>query len=105
MKLCHATALALVGWYLMAPPIQHEGSRTFVNVEASLGDWEIIHKYDSADDCQDGKDALPAELLATVPTPEPGRSKVDQAKIYGLIDDRAFGAKCVANDDPHLKGK
>jgi len=86
----------------MMPPIQHEGPRIFVNVKAGLGEWETLHEYDSAQECQDGKDALPLAMLATAPTPEPGRSKEDQAKIDTLMVDKVFGAKCIASDDPRL---
>jgi hypothetical protein len=49
MKLRHAAALALVGWYLMLPPISRDG---VVHAEARLTNWLNIGAYDSANDCE-----------------------------------------------------
>ncbi len=43
MKLPHAAALALVGWYLMLPPKQ--------DIQAPIAKWRIVGNYDSADQC------------------------------------------------------
>jgi hypothetical protein len=47
MKLCHAAAVALVGWYLMLPPVRPDGS---VNANAPLLKWKTSKTYDTADD-------------------------------------------------------
>ncbi len=47
MKPRHAAALALVGWYLMVPPIQNGRP----NDQAPFSKWVIEHIYDSADRC------------------------------------------------------
>jgi hypothetical protein len=41
MKARHATALALVGWYLMTPPPVLSGTTNVIDTGAPLGDWFI----------------------------------------------------------------
>jgi hypothetical protein len=44
MNLRHAAALALVGWYLMVPPVfspMGNHPRAFNNLNASLNKWDI----------------------------------------------------------------
>jgi hypothetical protein len=48
MKRYHAVALALVGWYLMLPPIV-DGKP---DVSASLSTWEQWRAFDTADLCE-----------------------------------------------------
>lgn len=63
MKLRHAAALALVGWYLMTPPIYEVTTNSPESVKmgdkfyevrpsAPLGVWEVTASFDSADACQ-----------------------------------------------------
>ena len=64
MKPRHAAALALVGWYLMVPPIYDVPTATSpesvkigdkfaeVRPSAPLGVWEVTASFDSADVCQ-----------------------------------------------------
>jgi hypothetical protein len=103
MKPRHAAALALVGWYLMVPPLRH-GKPTgadAVGPEAPLSVWQNMGSFDTAADCykdlhsirirhEAGKDLqgdnLPADL---------------KAEFLALDSD----ALCIATDDPRLKGK
>jgi hypothetical protein len=56
MSVRHAAALALVGWYLMVPPVTPEGltdpNATLVNGKAPISQWVIFRVYDSAEQCQ-----------------------------------------------------
>jgi len=53
MKLSHAAALALIGWYLMVPPpVVH--NRLPVNLEAPLSEWRLFSAHDSAAECMQG---------------------------------------------------
>ena len=78
MKLHHAAALALVGWYLMMPlpPIAH--NTRSINPDslfaAPLSRWSIIRTFPTQKECETYRDANPMEL-------------------------------CVASDDPRLKEK
>jgi len=55
MKPRHAAALALVGWYLMIPPLQSanrddpSGPR---DLHAPISQWDQVSAYDSAAKCQ-----------------------------------------------------
>ena len=91
MKLCHAASLALVGWYLIAPPIgsvtsKRNPSTGFYDVYSTepFGVWEIRGSYDTAADCG---------------------AALDQANQLAKQDcpDCAAIAVCIASDDPRLK--
>lgn len=89
MKPGHAAAFALIGWYLMSPPMQGGWSHE----SAPLSQWEIIGSFDTAKECnmilQD--DAESRATITTLATPEP------------LL--RASAMACFATEDPRLKGK
>jgi hypothetical protein len=77
MKLRHAAVLVLVVWYLLMPPLRHDGT---VSSFAPLTEWEKSGTYDTFDEC---KRALKG--LSGGPT-------------------REEAATCVASNDPRLKG-
>ena len=86
MNFRHAAALALAGWYLMGPP--------FVNgradLKASLSRWTTLGSYDSAEQCEEDRQALQRAGSAWH-RPDPDLS----AKAMTLM-------RCVASDDPRL---
>ena len=85
MKTRHAAALALVGWYLMLPPVREAGPP---DLGAPLGKWGMLSpSFDSAKECEAYKLKL-AEKVVKERRPD-----------YIRAD-----AKCVASDDPRLKG-
>jgi len=109
MKPRHTAALALLGWYLMCPPVENScwyGERTlhklfssapsaceekYPNLDTPFDKWEQAHAFDSADKCQYGmmdQDALMAKRLLN-----------PSVAAYG------YGCQCVASDDPRLKRK
>jgi hypothetical protein len=73
MKLSHAAALVLVGWYLMIPPIaldtsaqgrtdrfSRTGDRGWIaDTSAPLTDWTIKRKYIRIEDCQEDRPYQP----------------------------------------------
>jgi len=97
MKLRHAAALALVGWYLMLPPLPM--GQTEPDERARLGDWYIFEPFDTGSACQselvqiaDMKSERRKSLLA---------NQGDDKQRQYLI--RAFShGECVATDDPRL---
>jgi hypothetical protein len=101
MKLHYAAALALVGWYLLAPPVQ-EGSdgsgKTFywANDKAPLPEWRQIGSYDAAQACDAAKWKHLADTARTTDT------KSDYQSAFVLSDS---AAQCIATDDPRLKEK
>jgi hypothetical protein len=85
--LLHAASLALVGWYLMAPPWYNDEKEP--RLHAPIADWEIIGSFDSADQCMHDLVEMANKARARS-TPK---------------ERREFGIKCIASDDPRLKEK
>jgi hypothetical protein len=98
MKPRHAAALALVGWYLMMPPLMPPPGRRVAGqahmvqwtTAAPLRDWLIVDIHDSASECRNGIKDHHAIAVKT------GGPEVDK-----YVD--AF--QCIAADDPRLKSK
>jgi hypothetical protein len=88
-RIAVATLVISAGWYLLAPPV-HGNS---VNVDAAVSRWTVIESFDSAADCEAMASRLRQNVGATEAHPE------DRAKW------RMFNNKCIATDDPRLKGK
>jgi hypothetical protein len=91
MKSRHAAALALVGWYLMFPPIDPKTRfRSFdptvteqqPDLKAPLHTWWIADTFDSLDQCR-------AAITSMKPKPTGFWSNI----------------RCVSSDDPRLKGR
>ena len=84
MNLRHAAALALVGWYLMVPPLDRQSPDEF-NADAPLGHWQTIGSYDTASECEDTAARL-----------------VKNNEKDSLKHERLLHGSCVASDDPRL---
>jgi hypothetical protein len=89
IKFRHAAALALVGWYLMIPPVGSDGT---VDTEAPLGKWKISSSYDNARECND-------VMLAAQ-----GYMPDSQTGKKGPVTDnpRLLSEACISTDDPRL---
>ena len=83
-----ATALALVGWYLMMPPVERDSRGTFADNAATLSKWHVMQAFDSAQACEEYR----AKFWYGI---------TDPAKKHVFFDT----AQCIASDDPRLKGK
>lgn len=96
MKLRHAAALALAGWYcLIAPPVRR-GSDA-LNPDAPLSQWNLHASYDSARDCERERRDLTVFLLHSESESPPAN--------WGLCEKRVGDCvKCIGTDDPRLKG-
>jgi hypothetical protein len=110
LNLRHAAALALVGWYLMVPPLG-------IHLDAvPIGPrWEIRGVYDKADQCQTdlqkwvkaARHSMTKELHVEN-TDELNRlMDADDFRTRFTADIAVwmFQAECIATDDPRLKGK
>jgi hypothetical protein len=82
----HAAALALVGWYLITPPLGPDGRP---DRQAPLSHWSLHSSYDTARECQKG---WVAAIRLSKGAPE---WYVEQSDL----------AKCFPTEDPRLKGK
>jgi hypothetical protein len=89
----HVVALALVGWYLMMPPLRE--------LQAPLSRWRIYKAFDTAEACEH-------ELVAEQRWVKSG-SKDRKVLTYSQDGKEQYfdglAGQCVATDDPRLKGK
>jgi hypothetical protein len=93
MKLRHTAAFALVGWYLMMPPIKGGD----VNEGAPISHWGIISSYDTATECQNFLDAESKKTKANLPAE--GQPPTNRTQRYALETELSA---CIASDDPRL---
>jgi len=99
MKLYRAAALALVGWYLMSPPVNGDSPATaFLKRLAPLSEWDIVDSYDTAAECRKARKQYAEDIPNTLSS-----AKATDNGMRITID-KAQGAKCIATDDPRLKG-
>lgn len=99
MKLRHAVALALTGWYLMIPPRFETAPNSEVLIPSFGKDWLIVNQYDDGQQC--------AESLRYALTHEKGTAKL-AAQTHVQVGEAGtavrYGGICVRDDDPRLKG-
>jgi hypothetical protein len=95
-----AAALALVGWYLMVPPVIKTNSAEYSGYKADfdspLSRWQVNSAFDSASACN----SLSAALVF--------KGERDMKKTHGLdwaIAQSLTQNQCIATDDPRLKEK
>ena len=106
MKSRHAAALALVGWYLMSPPVrQPKRESAYLDEHAAYRDWKILHEFKTADECEAGRaraksDAGNGNLTAF----DGGYAGVVDVDPAPWLTQQAE-AECIATGDPRLKGK
>jgi hypothetical protein len=109
MKPRHAAALALVGWYLLAPPIMHDPGHWHPNLAAPLNQWIVAKSFDSAVQCEkrladDNNNAENPTALA---------SMTEQMNYMGAgavwhsdeLLREMVNEHCISSDDPRLKQK
>jgi hypothetical protein len=93
MKRRHAAAFALVGWYLMVPPMA--GNHT--NPSAPLGSWRMTTgSYDTAIECRKVLEDSTREAIKALQ--DPHLLPFTREASLQFLD-----AACVATDDPRLK--
>ena len=102
MKSPHAAALALVGWYLLAPPTYPGPNASFVTKTAvPLRLWQNIGSYDQWVECDDERQAF----LDLKITESPVTSTFAKEPLHvKLAIVGSWSAVCVDTDDPRLKG-
>ncbi len=101
MSIRHAAALAVVGWYLMLAPKTLDTPLAF-DESAPLSKWSIVGSYDSASDCNEGRNYIPKGLLQLA-NGESDEGKKNQLTQQAVSLAGAY--LCIATDDPRLKGK
>jgi len=96
MNLRHAAAVALVGWYLMIPPVIEKAGSYEADFNAPLSRWSVNSPFDSASECR----AVNANLVLQQ------RRVFDQAQVHSrdwAVAQRLVVSQCIASDDPRLK--
>ena len=97
----HAAALALVGWYLMVPPIRTpKDDKPYLDEHAEYGSWKTLHTFETQDQCEvvrnrTKKDARRGELTVfsdNFPVRDSALWLAQEADL-----------ECIATDDPRLK--
>jgi hypothetical protein len=101
MKPRHATALALVGWYLLMPSITYSpkvgwalGS-WWTEEKPDFASWQIVRSYDSAGDCERARKTL------SLKAPDDAQDREGYARQLPMMKSDAV---CISTDDPRLKG-
>jgi hypothetical protein len=103
----HAAALALVIWYMMAPPVDDSGK---VIASARLSAWTNVGNYGSANDCEDALSIIAKKAMretdAQYEKSKPGvrRSTGRDAISHAEYEKRLAAVTCVEVDDPRLDG-
>jgi len=96
IKSRHAGVLALVGWYLMAPPMS--GRDSYLPELAPLSRWATFDSFDTAKECRDARsDMLKATRDFVRKKPLSKEAATDNLRRYAAM----FG-QCIASDDPRL---
>jgi hypothetical protein len=89
MNLRHAAALALVGWYLIGPPV-NAGKPVVADWDAPVSKWLPVAFFDTAADCQ-------KEIEAVKP-----RAEERARQAHTKLPRDPF--LCVNDDDPRMMG-
>lgn len=113
MRLRHAAALALVGWYWLAPPLIFTASRESpsgklangVGAYLPLNQWDNIRAFDHADECETARSDMLDSIVGVAARAE----KSAQLSAARKRANKAVWAEwdlsvCIASDDPRLKG-
>jgi hypothetical protein len=93
MKPRHAAALALVGWYLMVPPIDRSSGQA--DVSAPLSEWVVYQPVPSRQNCEAQRAAIPAAVGVF-------KEKADESIAEKALRQQLLHAQCLelADDDP-----
>jgi len=106
MKLRHAAALVLTGWYLIVPhdiPTEKESL-------PPLFQWTVQRTFSTKIRCEHELDKELASLkaaqeAATAEDQRANQKRTDNMEIMTLVGSVIQYGKCVATDDPRLKEK
>jgi hypothetical protein len=105
MRIWHAAALALVGWYLIMPPTV--GPYLRLDKSALDSRWHIIQSFDTATACEgylqemkEGTGASYHEYSVAPKFETEGRKKMHD---MGIPTSAVTAARCIFSDNPRLK--
>jgi hypothetical protein len=97
MKLRHNGVLALVGWYLMIPPIGNDlktGRGVYVNWAAPISGWKTEGVYDYAAECTKAQAGLYEDFMKN--------HNMTSDREKAIVSQAFANDQCIASDDPRL---
>ena len=101
MKSRHAAALALVGWYLVSPPVDKHDPRV-IDSNAPIAMWVRI-AAPVREMCESWANTLRTDgANHSTQSPKGGNSRTLTSSEFRK---KLLAAKCIATDDPRLKEK
>jgi hypothetical protein len=120
MKFRHAAALALVGLYLMVPPVTHPWTSNIwhwfdsgvaitdkCNPDAPLSQWRQRYEFERRSECEADREKEPDEtkkIWNSIDSAEGGTPSKAVRDMEAEEIRCAYHAQCVATDDPRLNG-
>jgi len=112
MRLGHAAALALTGWYLMAPPVGASPEiGYYVDIRKPISAWRMLSPHDTAKECDEAaRRALRTKIeqnggkpIYSMPAP---KTETELGLLLRKMQiESYYRAECIATDDPRLKEK
>jgi len=101
----HAVAFALLGWYLLIPPVfsaMGDHPRAFNDLSAPINKWDIQASFDSEAGCEKEKARIRTEapLRLKFASEHPDQ---DQNGNIAAVAQAWQLSECVTSDDPRLK--
>ena len=92
--------LALVGWYLMVPPITSDPlyPNQIIGSHRPISEWIVKRGFDYADDCEAEMQLAQQDFLRN------WRQSGEENTAQDLIRTQDASGQCIATDDPRLKG-
>jgi hypothetical protein len=107
MNVRHAAALALIGWYLMVPPLAHDPKepQALVDGLAPISECDVQEVFDTARECKEARDAGKEEFKEALKRSDFGNKPMAKNRIDEITLVQKSSAECIATDDPRLKEK
>jgi len=96
----HAAALALLGWYLIAPP--RDKQLILFNQQSPLSLWVTVEEFETLKGCQAGKKSEMDNMEKERHTSPRAKLSQEDALDQSARSLRAIAMKCIASDDPRL---
>ena len=100
MKARHAAAFALVGWYMLGPPI---GADNLLKLNSPLSAWEQLGTFDTERECQEMLTALREHPFTDAVVRGIQRDSHYTTLSPEQYDIRLYASSCIEADDPRLK--
>jgi hypothetical protein len=102
MQLRYAVALPLVGWYLMVPPLRPAVSNLYLHGSIPTSEWQTLGVFAKLADCEGSTSTEVRKRIAAAHLVVRNLGVPD--RLESEWKEAGSQAKCIAADDPRLKG-